>query len=59
MNIKLQALFAMLVISASLILPAENIHAQRKNTVKVYGTVVDASTKETLPGVICKVDNSE
>ena len=30
------ALFTILVISASLMLPANEIHAQRKNTIKVF-----------------------
>lgn len=52
-------LCSLLVISAFLTLPADQMYAQRKNNVKVQGTVVDASTKETLPGVVCKVENSK
>ena len=58
-KIATKALCALVVMTSSLILPAEKVYAQRKNTVKVQGTVVDASTKETLPGVICKVDKSD
>ena len=56
---KTKALCALVVMTFSLMLPAEKVYAQRKNTVKVQGTVVDATTKETLPGVICKVDKSD
>lgn len=58
-KIATKALCALVVMTSSLMLPAEKVYAQRKNTVKVQGTVVDASTKETLPGVICKVDKSD
>ncbi len=53
------ALYSMLIVSASLMLPAHELHAQRKNTVKVQGTVVDSQTKESLPGVVCQVDGTE
>lgn len=58
-KIATKALCALVVMTFSLMLPAEKVYAQRKNTVKVQGTVVDATTKETLPGVICKVDKSD